>query len=214
MHFVYTQATQEALSNLRNSGHFQWFLIPLLAFVIYVYFSEVERKRWNIIMAGLAFWSLEWFLEILNALFLHFNNHSAVWTTPDNSAYIILVGLTIEISMMFAVAGVAFAKILPEDKSVKILGLPNRWFFVIANSVLCVVIEIILNWWGVLVWEYWWWNWYNPILILIIGYSLYMMFSFWIHDMPSMKKKVTIVAGVYALDVICLVLFMGILKWI
>ncbi len=211
---VYTEATQQALTNLRNSHHFQWFLIPLLAFVIYVYFTEVERKNWNIIMAGLAFYSLEWFLEICNALFLHFNNHSAVWTTPNNSAYIPLIGLTIEISMMFAVAGVAFAKILPKDKSVKILGLPNRWFFVIANSVLCVVIEIILNWWGVLVWEYWWWNWYNPILILIIGYSLYMMFSFWIHDMPSMKKKISIVAGVYAVDVVLLILFMGILKWI
>lgn len=37
-------------------------------------------------------------------------------------AYLLLVGLNIEISMMFAVAGVVFAKLLPEDQTRKILG--------------------------------------------------------------------------------------------
>ena len=41
-----------------------------------------------------------------------------------------------------------------------------------------------------------------------------MIFSFWIHDMPSLKKKIVIVSGVYALDIVLLVVFMGILKWI
>jgi hypothetical protein len=30
---------------------------------------------------------------------------------------------------MFAVAGIAFAKMLPKDKKLKILGIPNRLFF-------------------------------------------------------------------------------------
>lgn len=214
MNQVFTEATLEALHNLRSAAHFQWYLIPFIAFVIYVYFVEVERKKWNVVMAGLAFFSLECFLEICNALWLHFSGHSAVWTTPGDSAYIIMVGLTIEISMMFSIAGVVFAKILPEDRKMKILGLPNRWFFVIVNSLLCVFIEVILNFWGVLVWEYWWWNWPNVWLIIIIGYSLYMIFAFWIHDMESMKRKVTIVGGVFAVDIVLLIVFMGILKWI
>ena len=199
---------------LRDPGHFQWYLIPLLAFVIYVYFVEVERRNWNVVLAGLAFYGLEWFLEILNALWLHFSQYSAVWTTPGNTAYLLLVGLTIEISMMFAVAGVAFTKILPKDRAVKILGLPNRWFFVLANSVFCVFIEVLLNLWGVLVWEYEWWNWPNIWLIIIIGYSLYMIFSFWVHDVESMRKKVLAVSAMYAVDIVCLVVFMGILEWI
>jgi hypothetical protein len=214
MYPVYTEATKQALSNLRNPHHFVWYLIPLLAFVIYVYFVEIERKNWDIVLAGLAFYGLEWFLEIMNALWLHFSKHSAVWTTPNNSAYIPLIGLTIEISMMFAVAGVVFTKILPEDKKMKILGLPNRWFFVIANSLLCVFIEVILNQWGVLVWAYPWWNWPNVWLIILIGYMPYMIFSFWVYDMESMKKKITVVAAMWGIVIVCLILFMGIIKWI
>jgi hypothetical protein len=209
-----TESSLQALSTLRDPSHFQWYLIPLLAFVIYVYFVEVERKAWNVVMAGLAFYGLEWFLEILNALWLHFSQYSAVWTAPGDTAYLLTVGLNIEISMMFAVAGVAFAKVLPQDRTVKILGLPNRWFFVIANSVFCVFVEVILNFWGALVWEYSWWNWPNVWLIIIVGYSLYMIFSFWIHDMESMKRKVAIVSAMYAVDIVCLVVFMGVLGWI
>jgi hypothetical protein len=209
-----TDSSLQALSMLRDPSHFQWYLIPLLAFVIYVYFVEVERKNWNVVMAGLAFYGLEWFLEILNALWLHFSQYSAVWTAPGDTAYLLTVGLNVEISMMFAVAGVAFAKILPKDRTMKILGLPNRWFFVVANSVFCVFVEVILNFWGALVWEYKWWNWPNVWLIIIIGYSLYMIFSFWIHDMVSMKRKIAIVSAMYTVDIVCLVFFMGVLKWI
>jgi hypothetical protein len=209
-----TEASRLALENLRSPDHFQWYLIPLLAFVIYVYFNEIERRNWNAVLAGLAFYGLEWFIETLNALVLHFTQRSAVWTAPADSAFLLTVGLNIEISMMFAVAGVAFAKVLPKDKSMKILGLPNRWFFVIANSVFCVFIEVILNFWGALIWEYPWWNFPNVWLIIIIGYSLYMIFSFWVYDHPSMRTKITAVVVMYVIDIICLIVFMGILKWI
>jgi uncharacterized membrane protein len=211
---TYTPASIEALANLRSAGDFQWYLVTLLAFVFYVYFNEVERKNWNLVLAGLAFWGLEFFIEMLNALFLHFSQHSAVWTAPAKSAFLITVGLNIEICMMFCVAGVIFAKALPADKNLKILGVPNRWFFAIANSILCVVVEIILNAWNALIWEYWWWNWYCPFLIVIIGYSLYMFFSFWVHDMESRSKQIKVVAAMYAIDIVGYGLFMGILGWI
>ena len=214
MYFAYTEAAEQALRNLRSTANFQWFLIPLLAFCFYVYFVEVERKNWNVIMAGLAFWGLEWFLEICNALWLRGSHHAAVWLAPGRSAYLIMVGLTIEISMMFLVAGVILAKSLPADKKMKIRGIPNRWVLIVAYSLLFVFIEVILHFWGVLVWTYWWWNWPFVLLIILIGYMPYMIFSFWIHDMPSLKKKIVIVSGVYALDIVLLVVFMGILKWI
>jgi hypothetical protein len=211
---AYTDSSMRAWSILRDPSHFQWYVIPLLAFVIYVYAVEIQRQNWNIVLAGLAFYGLEWFMEILNALWLHVSKYSAVWTTPGDTAYLLLVGLNIEISMMFAVAGVVFAKLLPEDRKTRILGLPNRWFFVIANSVFCVFVEVILNWWGALIWAYKWWNWPNIWLIIIIGYSLFMIFCFWVHDMTSMKKKISVVSVMYAVDVACLIVFMGMLKWI
>jgi hypothetical protein len=210
----YTDATQLALANLRSPDHFQWTVIPLLAFVIYVYFTEIERRNWNIVLAGLAFYGLEFFIEMGNGLFLHFSRHAALWTAPKDSAFLITVGLNLEISMMFAVAGVAFAKVLPADKRMRILGVPNRWFFAIVNSVFCVIIEIALNAWGALVWEYWWWSASFPFLIILIGYSLYMFFSFWVHDMTSRKKQVAVVAAMWGIDAVGYGVFMGGLGWI
>ena len=51
---------QQALNVLRSSHYFSWYLIPLLAVVLYVYAVEVERKKWNIIMSGLAVWGFDW----------------------------------------------------------------------------------------------------------------------------------------------------------
>lgn len=209
-----TPASLEALANLRSGDHFQWYVIPMFAFVMFVYFNEIEKKNWNVVLAGLAFYALEWLIELINALWLHFSNYSAVWTAPSHSAFLITVGLNIEITFMFAIAGIAFAKILPADKSLKILGINNRLLFAIVNSVFCVIVEIALNRWNALIWEYWWWNWYNPILIVIIGYSLYMFFSFWVHDHPSMKTKITAVSAVFAVDVVAYGVFVGILGWV
>ncbi|MDP8257698.1 MAG: hypothetical protein P9M14_18280 [Candidatus Alcyoniella australis] len=210
----FTNATLQALANLRSPLYFQWYLVPILVMVFYIYFNEISRKNYNVVLAGLAFYGLEFFIEMLNGLWLHFSQHSALWTAPGDSAYLITVGLNIEICLMFAFMGVVFAKVLPADKNKKILGINNRIFYALFNSVLCVAIEIVLNLWGALVWEYWYWNWYCPFLIIIIGYSLYMFFSFWVHDMPSRKKQITVVAAMWALDVIGYGLFMGVLGWI
>jgi len=209
-----TEATLQALANLRSADHFQWYVIPLFAIVIYIYFNEIEKKNWDVVFAGLAFWGLEWFLELLNALWLHFSQYSAVWTAPADSAFLITVGLNIEITLMFAFAGLTFAKLLPKDKNLKILGINNRIFLAFVNAIFCGLIEIVLNRWNALIWEYWWWNWYNPILIILIGYSLYVFFSNWVHDMESIKKKILVVGITFGVDIVGYGLFMGILGWI
>ena len=53
----------QALSILRDGSQFKWYVIPLLAFVFYVYVVEAEKRNWNIILAGLAFWGMDWFNE-------------------------------------------------------------------------------------------------------------------------------------------------------
>ncbi len=209
-----TEASRTALSILRDPSHFQWYLIALFAFVVYVYAVEVERRNWNVVLAGLAFYGLEWLLEIGNGLVLHFTNRSAVWTTPGATAFLPLVGLTIEISMMFAVAGVAFTKMLPRDRNLKILGIPNRWFFIVANSVFCVLVEVVLNRAGALVWEYPWWNFPNVLLIILIGYMPYMIVSFWVYDMPRLVTKLAVVTTLFSLDLVALIVFAGWLGWV
>jgi hypothetical protein len=209
-----TEASQQALKILRDTSLFQWYLIPLLAFVVYVYAVEVERRNWSGVLAGLAFYGMDLFNETWNALVLHFTDRSAVWTTPGDTAYLIFVGLPIEISAMFAVAGVIFTKMLPADKSLRILGIPNRWFFAVANAIVCVFVEVLLNRADVLVWEYPWWNFPNIGLIFLLGYLPFMAVSFWVYDMEKIRNKIATVLVIYAVDLSAIILFAGLLGWI
>src|SRR4030067_1850235 len=140
-----TEASQQALKILRDADLFQWYVVPLFALGVYVDAVEIERRSWSIVFAGLAFYGMDLFNETWNALVLHFTDRSAVWTAPGDTAYLILVGLTIEISFMFAVSGIVFTKIVPKDKSLKIFGIPNRWLFAVVNANFCVFVEVLLN---------------------------------------------------------------------
>jgi len=209
-----TDAASRASEILRDGSQFQWYVIPLFAFVVYVYAVEIENRNWNLLFAGLAFWGMDWFNEIWNGLVFHFTQYAPVWGAPGQTAYLILIGLNIEICFMFAVAGITFAKMLPADKSLKILGLPNRLFFAIANAAFCVFVECLLNAVGALTWDYPWWNVGAPWLIFLFGYFTFFLVSFWVFDMESIKKKAATVGAILGVDIICLVLFAGILNWI
>ncbi|MEN9865596.1 MAG: hypothetical protein RL748_1186, partial [Pseudomonadota bacterium] len=41
------ELTQAALNILRNGDNFQWYIIPLLALVMYIYYSEIAAKNWR-----------------------------------------------------------------------------------------------------------------------------------------------------------------------
>ena len=209
-----TEFAQQALKILRDGSQFQWYVIPLFAFVVYVYATEIERRNWDLVFAGLAFWGMDWFNEIWNALFFHFNGRAPVWGAPGKTAYLLLIGLNIEICFMFAVAGVTFGKMLPRDKQMRILGLPNRLFFAIANAIFCVFIEVLLNAVNALTWEHAWWSARAPWLIFLIGYFHFFAVSYWVHDMKTIKAKAITVGSILGFDVLCLIVFGAILQWI
>ena len=102
-----TESAAQALSILRDPSLFQWYLIPFLLILIYIYHNEARHKNWNSIFAGLALWGCDWFNEIWNALVFHFTQYAPVWGAPGKTAYLILIGLNIEITMMFLIMGVA-----------------------------------------------------------------------------------------------------------
>ena len=209
-----TASAQQALSILRDTSLFQWYVIPLFALVVYVYANEVERRNWSLIFAGLTFWGLDWFNEIWNALVFHFTRYAPVWGAPGKTAYLILIGLNIEICFMFAVAGIAFCKMLPKDKKMKVLGIPNRILFAIIGAAFCVFVEYLLNTVGALTWEYPWWNRAAPWLIFLVGYLYFFLVSFWVFDMESIKKKAITAGAILGFDLVCLIVFIGVLHWI
>ncbi|MEA1962334.1 MAG: hypothetical protein U9N81_13885 [Bacillota bacterium] len=209
------ESAQQALGILRDTSYFQWYIIPLLMTVIYVVSVEIERENWNVLLGGLAFWGMDWFNEIWNSLVFHFTQYAPVWGAPSgHTAYLILIGLNIEITFMFLIAGIACAKMLPKDKHMKILGIPNRWFLGTINCILFVIVEIILNSIGVLTWEYSWWQAGFPFVLFIIGYAPFLAACYWVHDMDNVKKQLTSVAIIFGVNISALIVFGAILNWI
>jgi hypothetical protein len=209
-----TPAAEQALKILRDGSQFHWYVMPLFALTVYVYAVEMERRNWSLVLAGLAFWGMDWFNEIWNGLVFHFTQYAPVWGAPGQTAFLILIGLNIEICFMFAIAGVGFAKLLPADKGLKILGLPNRLFFAIAGSIFCVCVEILLNWTGALAWDYVWWRAGAPWLIFLIGYLPFFLVSFWVFDMRRLRQQLAAVGAIYAVNAAGLVIFGAALRWI
>jgi hypothetical protein len=209
-----TEAALQATQILRDGSQFQWYVIPLFFLVVYVYHVEIERKNWNLVFAGLAFWGMDWFNEIWNALVFHFSGFAPAWGAPGGTAYLIFIGLNIEICLMFAIAGIVFGKVLPKDKSLKILGINNRLFFAVAGSVFCVFVEILLNAINALTWDYAWWSASAPWLIFLFGYLHFFLVSFWVHDMDTIRKKVAVVGTIYGVNISAIIVFGVILKWI
>ncbi len=209
-----TESALQAQAILRDGSLYQWYVITLFALMVYVYAVEVERRNWDILFAGLAFWGMDWFNEIWNSLVFHFNGYAPVWGAPGATAYLILIGLNIEICFMFAIAGVTFNKMLPPDKKLRILGIPNRLLFAVAGSIFCVVVEIVLNLVGALTWDYSWWNVGAPWLIFLIGYLPFFLVSFWVRDMERVKSKALTIGAIFAVDLVAILVFGVILGWI
>lgn len=204
----------QALHVLRDPTTFNWSTIPLLGIAIYIYVVEIERRNWGIILAGLAFWLMDWVNEIVNALVLHFTGYAPIWTTTGPSSFTILIGLNIEISLLFFTAGIVFCKQLPRDPKMRIFAIPNRWLMVLGFSCFSVFVEVLLNRTGYFNWAYPWWNVPNVWLIVIFGYGTFYAIAAWVYDMPRLIDKVRVVAVMAAIVGVALVTFGPILGWI
>jgi len=203
------ELTQQALAILRSGENFQWYVITLLALVMYVYTNEISKKNWKGIAAGLSLYGVHWFFEIVNALIQKFSGH-ALWTVPTGTSWLLLVGVGIELSLMFSVAGLVLSKLLPEDPKAKILGINNRIFFAILNAALFSVIEIFLAKTPAFHWVYTWWG---ALPVFITVYIPFFVVSFLCYDWKPTTQRL-VIGILFAVDVVMLVVFAGILKWI
>jgi hypothetical protein len=209
-----TPSTRQAEYLLRAPGLFHWSTVTLLALVVYVYAVEVERANWSAVLAGLAFWLMDWFNEIVNSLVLHFSGTAPLWAVTGTSSFVILIGLTVEISLFFAINGVVFVKLLPREARTRILGVPNRWAIAIALSLVSVGVELLLHADGVFHWHYWWWNVASFPVIVVFGYLTFYVVAFWVYDMTARARQIAVVAALAALDLAGGLVFGPIAGWI
>jgi hypothetical protein len=182
----YQSLADAAKAAVRDPGNFNWTFIALLAFVVMIYVDEIHKKNYQAIAAALMLYSVHWLYEIANAVICHFSGY-ALWTvSPESTSFILLIGVSWELSMMFAVAGFT-AKLLPKDKNLKILGVSNRIVFAIGSALFFSLVEIFLAWTPAFIWVYPWWG---AIPVFITTYIPFFLASYLIYDRePKVQKK-------------------------
>lgn len=214
-----TEASQAALERMRDLTTLEWYVIPLLAIVFYIYTSEIRKARgsgdWNAVFAGLTIFGMDFFNETWNGWVFYLTQHSACWTTPGKTALRTMMGWNIEIMFMFAISGIIYYNTLSPRKEDKILGLPNRWFWAIGYAAFCVIVECFLNKGGHLVWEYAFWNrtFGGVWLIFFFGYFHFYVAALLVIGMKSNRKKIITISIIYGVAILMNVVAFGLLGW-
>jgi hypothetical protein len=203
---VHTEATRHAERLVRDPHLFKWYAVALLALVIYAYANEVERRRFDIVAAGLAVWFADWFNEIVNALVLKASGTAPLWAATGPTAYQFLVGLNVEISFMFALAGIVYVKLLPPKG--------RRVIVALGLSVVSVAVELFLHASGTFHWHYWWWNVASFPVIVVFGYLWFYLFAAWVYDAPDDRTRWRRVGGLGATNVVMALVFGVVLGWL
>jgi hypothetical protein len=203
----------EAQELLRDPSNLKWYVVTFLGIVVYVYANEVERKRYDIIAAGLAFFLMDVFNELVNSAWFHASGEAPLWTVTGDTAYLVLIGWSIEIIFLFLISGIEFVKFLPSDKSQRILGIPNRWVFITWWSCFCVFVEVLLHRAGIFHWSWWYWNESFPLLIVVFGYGTFFWIAATVFDMDSHRRRFTVVGVMFAVDAV-LALSLGLAGWL
>ena len=202
-------AADAAKAAVRSTGNFNWTFIALLAIVLYIYASEIKKKNYADISAGLALYAVHWFYEILNAIICAATGY-ALWTvSPASTTFILLIGVSWELSMMFAIAGIATHKLLPDDPKKKILGINNRVLFAIGTAAGFSIFEIFLASTPAFIWVYPWWG---ALPVFITTYIPFFLAAFLVPDAKPRTQKIFI-GGMFGLDAVllCVLIPLGII---
>ena len=132
MFVFWGDGSREAMSlvdaiRVRSTENFNWTFIFILAVVFYVYWSEINKKNFEAVYAGLALYGVHWLYEIGNAIIAHVFGYPLWSVSNASTTFILLIGVCWELSMMFSLAGIISFKMMPQDRS-------TRYFAKTANA--------------------------------------------------------------------------------
>ena len=186
---------------VRSTSNFNWTFIFILAVVFYVYWSEIQKKNWDVVCAGLALYGVHWLYEICNAIIAHIFGYP-LWTVSNESTtFILLIGVCWELSMMFSLAGIISYKMLPDDKDSIMLGMPCKLAGALSMALLFALFESFLA--GTsnnsFIWVYKWWG------VLPVFITTYIPFFLASNYVPFMKHRKEFLIGLWGLDALLLI---------
>ena len=176
---------------VRDTGNFNWTFIFILAVVFYVYWSEIHKKNYPAIQAGLALYGVHWLYEIANAI-IGKASGAPLWAVSNQSTtFILLVGVSWELSMMFSLAGIISFKMMPQDRTKryfargKFKGVSCKLMVAIEMALLFALFESFLagttN--GSFIWVYPWWG------VIPVFFTTYIPFFLASNYVPDMKPR-------------------------
>ena len=184
---------------VRSTDNFNWTFIFILAVVFYVYWSEIQKKNWSVICAGLALYGVHWLYEIGNAVVAHVFGYPLWSVSNASTTFILLIGVCWELSMMFSLAGIISFKMLPEDRtrryfakngkggiSCKLLGaLEMALLFALVESFLAATSNHSF------IWVYKWWG---VLPVFVTTYIPFFLASNYVPDMKPRARRTFLIA--------------------
>lgn len=200
---------------VRWTGNFNWTFIFILAVVFYVYWSEIHKKNYEAVKAGLALYAVHWLYEIMNAIIAKASGYPLWAVSNDSTTFILLIGVSWELSMMFSLAGIISYKMLPHDRTKHYFsrggdkprkGIDCRLVGALSMALLFALFESFLagtiN--GSFIWVYKWWG---VIPVFITTYIPFFLASNYINDFKPKTQKILLGSawGLVALLLIILI---------
>ena len=184
---------------VRSTENFNWTFIFILAVVFYVYWSEIHKKNYPAVQAGLALYGVHWLYEIANAIIGRITGGPLWSVSNESSTFILLVGVSWELSMMFSLAGIISFKMMPEDRTKryfakgKFKGISCKLMVAIEMALLFALFESFLagtsN--GSFLWVYKWWG---VIPVFITTYIPFFLASNYVPDMKPKTRNIFLIA--------------------
>ena len=214
-----TESARLALVGLRDFSTLQWYVVPLLALLFYIYVVEIRSARtsgnWDAVIAGVTLFSADFVNESINGWIFAISGYSALWLAPGPTALRTLVGWNVEIMFMFAIAGILYYKSIDDNPAATVFGMPNRWFWALFYSAVSVIVELGLNKGGLLVWDYRWWNHglVEVLPIFVFGYLWFYLAAKFAIERPTLRAKVRVPVLLFGIAVLLNVIGLGVLDW-
>ena len=214
-----TESAQQALIGLRDFTTLQWYVVPLLILLFYVYVTEMRSARqsgnWDALIAGVTLFGADFVNESINGWIFVISGYSALWLAPGPTALRTFVGWNVEIMFMFAIAGILYYKSIDEDPRTTVLGLPNRWFWALFYSAVSVFVEIFLNKGGLLIWDYRWWNHglVEVVPIFVFGYLWFYLAAKFAIERTTLRAKVLVPVTLFGVAAALNVIGLGVMGW-
>ena len=178
---------------VRSTENFNWTFIFILAVVFYVYWTEIHKKNYEAVFAGLALYGVHWLYEIANAIIGHFAGYPLWSVSNESTTFILLVGVCWELSMMFSLAGIISFKMMPQDRTKRYFakdgkkGISCKLVVALEMALLFALFESFLAATSIhsFIWVYKWWG---VLPVFITTYVPFFLASNYVPDMPAPKR--------------------------